>query len=129
MIDNNEIDEINILRASFKAMHCALGQLCVMPELVLVDGHIFTPYKSIPHKCIVQGDGLYASIAAASILAKTYRDDYMIKLHEEFPHYNWKRNKGYGTEEHRAAIQQYGLCNYHRHSFNIAAKQIAFEFD
>jgi ribonuclease HII len=119
MIDEEEIDRINILHASFKAMHLALDELKVIPELLLIDGNRFTPYKNIPHHCIVEGDGTYASIAAASILAKTSRDDYMTRLHEEHPHYNWKKNKGYGTKEHRAAIEIHGLCKYHRKSFNI----------
>lgn len=124
MVDHEEIDRINILRASFKAMHLALDQLKETPELLLIDGNRFTPYKSIPHQCIVDGDALYASIAAASVLAKTYRDDYMRRLHDDYPHYNWKSNKGYGTPEHRRAIEMHGLCNYHRKSFNISAKQM-----
>jgi len=122
MIDEEEIDRINILKASFKAMHLALDELKVTPELLLIDGNRFTSYKNIPHHCIVEGDGKYASIAAASILAKTYRDDFMTRLHEEHPHYNWKRNKGYGTKEHREAIDAHGLCRYHRKSFNIMGK-------
>jgi ribonuclease HII len=122
-VDHEEIDLINILRASFKAMHLAIQQLKQKPGLLLIDGNRFTRYKRTPHICIIKGDGLYASIAAASILAKTYRDDYMKKLHREFPHYNWASNKGYGTEEHRKAIEEYGLCHYHRKSFNIAAAQ------
>lgn len=118
-IDEEEIDRINILHASFKAMHLALDALKVVPELLLVDGNRFTPYRNIPHQCIVEGDGKYASIAAASILAKTYRDEYMTRLHEEHPHYNWRKNKGYGTREHRTAIAAHGLCKYHRKSFNI----------
>ena len=125
MIDEAEIDRINILHASFKAMHVALDELKVIPELLLIDGNRFTPYKDIPHNCIVEGDGLYASIAAASILAKTYRDDYMTRLHEEHPHYNWKKNKGYGTKEHRSAIEVHGLCRYHRRSFNILGSKEA----
>ncbi|TKK70263.1 ribonuclease HII [Ilyomonas limi] len=124
MIDEGEIDRINILQASFKAMHLALDELKIIPELLLIDGNRFTPYKSIPHHCIVEGDGKYASIAAASILAKTYRDDYMLRLHNEHPHYNWKKNKGYGTKEHRAAIDVHGLCKYHRKSFNIGGNNI-----
>lgn len=127
MIDNDEIDVINILRASFKAMHKALDSLTIMPELLLIDGNRFTTYKNIPHQCIIQGDGIYASIAAASILAKTYRDDYMRLLHHEFPHYNWKNNKGYGTEEHRKAIEEHGLCRYHRKSFNIVPLQLELD--
>ena len=119
MTDEAEIDRINILHASFKAMHLALDELKVIPELLLIDGNRFTSYKGIPHYCIVEGDGKYAPIAAASILAKTYRDEYMARLHEEHPHYNWKKNKGYGTKEHRAAIDMHGLSPYHRKSFNI----------
>ncbi len=122
-VDHAEIDIINILRASFKAMHLAIEQLKQRPGLLLIDGNRFTRYKRTPHICIIKGDGLYASIAAASILAKTYRDDYMKALHREFPHYNWASNKGYGTVEHRRAIEEYGLCQYHRRSFNIAATQ------
>lgn len=119
MVSNEEIDEINILRASFKAMHLALQQLRAIPELLLIDGNRFTPYQNILHHCFVEGDGIYASIAAASILAKTYRDEYMVTLHEEHPHYNWKSNKGYGTKEHREAIEKWGLCEHHRKSFNL----------
>ena len=123
MVDNDEIDRINILRASFKAMHMALDKLRKKPSLLLVDGNRFTPYKKLRHECIIKGDGIYASIAAASILAKTHRDAYMKQLHREFPHYNWKSNKGYGTPEHRTAIDQYGLCKYHRKSFAIDPQQ------
>lgn len=126
--DNEEIDTINILRASFKAMHKALDALSTTPEALLIDGNRFTPYKNIPHYCIVEGDAIYASIAAASILAKTYRDDYMQQLHNEFPHYNWHNNKGYGTQEHRKAIETHGLCRYHRRSFNIVPSQLEMEF-
>ena len=119
MVEEGEIDRINILQASFKAMHIALDTLGTIPELLLIDGNRFNAYKNIPHHCIVAGDGKYAPIAAASVLAKTYRDDYMARLHEEHPHYNWKKNKGYGTKEHRAAIDVYGLCKYHRKSFNL----------
>lgn len=123
MVDNDEIDQINILRASFKAMHLALDKLRKRPSLLLIDGNRFTPYKKVRHQCIIQGDGLYASIAAASILAKTHRDSYMRQLHKEFPHYNWKQNKGYGTEEHRNAIGAHGICKYHRKSFRLMAEQ------
>lgn len=123
MVDNNEIDRINILKASFKAMHLALDALTVKPELLLIDGNRFIAYNKIAHCCIIKGDGLYASIAAASILAKTGRDDYMRKLHAAFPQYNWQKNKGYGTAEHRKAIEEFGLCTYHRRSFNIDSKQ------
>jgi ribonuclease HII len=125
MVDNDEIDKINILRASFKAMHLALDKLRKRPSFLLIDGNLFTPYKKIKHACIIKGDGIYASIAAASILAKTHRDAYMRQLHKEFPHYNWKQNKGYGTGEHRDAIQTHGLCKYHRKSFEITPKQAA----
>jgi ribonuclease HII len=124
MVDNDEIDTINILRASFKAMHLALEQLPVEPALILVDGNRFTAWKNIRHECIVKGDCIYASIAAASVLAKTYRDKFMRELHEEFPHYNWAQNKGYGTHEHRRAIEEHGLCKYHRKSFNILSAQL-----
>jgi ribonuclease HII len=118
-----EIDEINILRASFAAMHRALDKLAQRPQLLLIDGNRFTRYKRVPHRCIIKGDATYSSIAAASILAKTYRDDYMLQLHQSFPHYHWHSNKGYGTEEHRKAIDQHGLCMHHRRSFNIAPVQ------
>lgn len=123
-IDSEEIDTINILKASFKAMHLALDQLSIRPQSLLIDGNRFTPYQDIPHHCIIQGDGLYTSIAAASILAKTYRDAYMLQLHEEFPHYQWNTNKGYGTLAHRRAIETHGICRYHRKSFNILPQQI-----
>jgi len=124
LVDNDEIDNINILRASFKAMHLAINKLMVEPEFLLIDGNRFTRYAGIPHACIVKGDGIYASIAAASVLAKTYRDAYMMELHNEFPHYNWHSNKGYGTAEHRRAIEKHGLCKYHRKSFDIEPNQV-----
>ena len=114
-----EIDAINILNASFKSMHLAIDQLSRIPSLLLIDGNKFKPYKKINHHCIVKGDSIYASIAAASILAKTYRDEYMQALYQQFPYYHWDKNKGYGTAEHRNAIEQYGLCVHHRKSFNI----------
>lgn len=120
MVNNEEIDRINILQASFKAMHLAIAQLLTTPQLLLIDGNRFLPYQSIPHQCIIKGDGLYASIAAASVLAKTYRDEYMMKLHESHPHYNWNSNKGYGTKSHRDAIKKWGLCDHHRMSFRIS---------
>jgi len=123
MVDNDEIDIINILQASFKAMHLALDQLTKAPELLLIDGNRFKSYKNIKHRCIIKGDGIYTSIAAASVLAKTYRDEYMLQLHEEFSNYGWNRNKGYGTAEHREAIQLSGICKYHRKSFNILNPQ------
>jgi ribonuclease HII len=124
-IDNDEIDVINILQASYKAMHHAIDQLTIQPALLLIDGNRFKPYANIPHECIVKGDGKYTSIAAASILAKTYRDEYMQKLHAEFPHYGWDKNKAYGTAAHRSAIEQFGICKYHRKSFNIIPNQLS----
>lgn len=124
-VDNDEIDVINILQASFKAMHLSLDKLTVRPGLLLIDGNRFKPYTGIPHECIIQGDGKYASIAAASILAKTYRDEYMQQLHLEFPYYRWNTNKAYGTGFHRKAIEIHGLCKYHRKSFNISSTQLA----
>ena len=123
-VDNDEIDAINILQASFKAMHLAIDKLTVFPQYLLIDGNRFKPYASIKHECIIKGDGIYASIAAASILAKTYRDEYMQRLHEEYSYYSWNTNKGYGTAEHRSAIEQNGLCKYHRRSFNILPSQV-----
>lgn len=122
-----EIDKINILNASILAMHRALGQMEKEPTYILVDGNRFKPYRNIPHKCIVKGDGKYMSIAAASVLAKTYRDSYMLQLHEEYPMYNWAQNKGYPTKEHRAAIRQYGLTKYHRKSFRQLPEQLHLE--
>jgi len=123
IVGNEEIDQINILKASFKAMHLAIDQLKIKPGLLLIDGNRFIPYPKIPHHCIIKGDGKYAHIAAASILAKTYRDDYMRRIDLEFPEYHWKKNKGYGTLVHRKAIEQFGLCKYHRKSFNILPLQ------
>ena len=117
-VDHEEIDRINILKASFKAMHLALDKLKKRPKFILVDGNRFTQYRKVPHACIIKGDSQIASIAAASILAKTHRDDYMRSLHKKFPHYRWCTNKGYGTEEHRNAIVQYGLSPFHRKTFN-----------
>jgi ribonuclease HII len=122
-VSNREIDVINILKASFKAMHLALDKLGRKPGLILVDGNRFIPYKKIPHRCVIQGDATYMSIAAASILAKTCRDEYMLQLHKEYPQYGWQHNKGYGTPGHRNAINQYGLCKYHRKSFRIISVQ------
>jgi ribonuclease HII len=123
-VDEQEIDRINILRASFRAMHLAIDQLKIKPGMLLIDGNRFQPYKKIQHQTIIKGDAIYSTIAAASILAKTYRDTFMCQLHEEFPHYHWQKNKGYGTEEHRRAIEEFGLCKYHRKSFNITPDQI-----
>lgn len=123
-VEVEEIDSINILNASFKAMHLAIEQLSVIPELLLIDGNRFNRYKNVTHHCIIKGDGLYASIAAASVLAKTYRDEYMVQLHEHFPHYNWFNNKGYGTAAHREAIMSHGLCEHHRKSFQCIPAQL-----
>ena len=112
-----EIDKMNILNAAILAMHKSIDQLTVLPEFIIVDGNRFHSYKEIPHKCIVKGDSKYMSIAAASILAKTFRDAYMEVLHEEYPMYNWRKNKGYPTKEHREAIRKYGITKYHRRSF------------
>lgn len=127
-VDNHEIDEINILNASILAMHRALGQLSVQPEHIIVDGNRFKPYCSTPHLCIVKGDGKYMSIAAASILAKTHRDEYMENLHGQFPVYNWKKNKGYPTREHRRGIADYGITDFHRTSFTLLDLQYKLEF-
>ncbi|MEP6614994.1 MAG: ribonuclease HII [Ginsengibacter sp.] len=124
-VGNDEIDEINILQASYKAMHIALNKLKNRPQLLLVDGNRFKSYKSLPHHCIIKGDGIYTSIAAASVLAKTYRDAYMQSLHKKYKMYAWITNKGYGTREHRFAIEQHGLCPYHRKSFNILAAKVS----
>jgi ribonuclease HII len=126
-LDNNEIDKINILNASFKAMHLAVDQLKIKPAMLLIDGNRFNPYAGIPHKCFIEGDGRFLSIAAASVLAKTYRDDMMKKMHEEFPHYNWKQNKGYATRFHRDAIAEHGSCKYHRMSFTLLPNQLELE--
>lgn len=123
MVDNHEIDHINILKSSILAMHNALDKLTIIPELILVDGNRFTPFQNIPHKCIVKGDGLFLSIAAASVLAKTWRDEYMLKLHESFPQYGWDRNKGYPTLEHRMSILKLGSCSYHRQTFTVRINQ------
>ncbi|MDO6737907.1 ribonuclease HII [Wenyingzhuangia sp. 2_MG-2023] len=114
-----EIDEINILQASITAMHRAIDDLETIPEFIIVDGNKFRPYQEIQSETIVKGDGKYLSIAAASVLAKTYRDLYMEKIHLEFPQYNWKKNKGYPTKEHRQAIREIGSCNHHRHTFKL----------
>lgn len=124
MVDNNEIDNINILRATFKAMHMAIEGLSKYPELLLVDGNVFIPFKDIPFETIIEGDGKFMSIAAASVLAKTCRDEYMIKLHEEYPEYGWITNKGYGTPEHIRAINKYGLTPYHRKTFRHGDSQL-----
>lgn len=127
-VDNNEIDRINILRASIKAMHLALDGLSTKPDFILVDGNIFYPYKNIKHVTVVHGDSLFMSIASASILAKVFRDEYMLKIHEEFPLYGWNRNKGYATSYHREAITKYGISPYHRKSFNLIERQLKIDF-
>jgi len=130
IVTPEEIDKINILNASILAMHRALDQLKVRPEAVIIDGNRFKPYQSLPHTTIVKGDGKYLSIAAASILAKTYRDDYMDKLAEEYPQYDWLSNKGYPTKKHREAIRQYGITPYHRKTFNMLGDgQLSLEFE
>lgn len=124
-----EIDQMNILRASITAMHRAIDQLSVRPEALIIDGNRFYPYHDLPHTTIVKGDGKYLSIAAASILAKTYRDDYMLKLHEEYPYYGWDHNAGYPTKEHRQGIAEHGLTPYHRKTFNqLGDGQLTFDF-
>jgi len=119
----DEIDEINILKASFLAMHRAIDQLKIKPESLLIDGNRFTNYPDIEHHCIIKGDSKYMSIAAASILAKTYRDELMDDLDKDFPYYNWKKNKAYPTKEHRTAIKEYGACKFHRMTFNLLADE------
>lgn len=128
MVSNDEIDKINILNASFEAMNRAVKKLKVVPGHLLIDGNRFRPQTKIPYTCIIKGDGKYCSIAAASILAKTYRDEYMEKIHEYFPGYRWNENKGYGTRKHRQAIVSYGLTKYHRRSFRLIDEQLKFEF-
>jgi ribonuclease HII len=118
-VDHQTIDIINILNASILAMHLAIGKLSVKPQLILADGNRFHPYPGIPHRCIIKGDATFLSIAAASILAKTYRDDFMLNLDRIFPQYGWKTNKGYPTEEHRRAIERLGITDFHRKSFHL----------
>ena len=120
----DEIDRINILKASIKAMHLAIEKLKKKPEYIIVDGNKFYPFKEVPHKCIVKGDGKYQNIAAASILAKTYRDDYMKKIGDDYPEYLWKNNKGYPTLNHRKAIEKYGITKHHRNSFRLLNQQL-----
>ena len=129
VVTPEEIDRINILRASFLAMHRALDQLKVRPEAVIVDGNRFTPYRDLPYTTIVKGDGKYQSIAAASILAKTFRDDYMDALAKEYPYYDWQSNKGYPTLAHREGIRLHGISPYHRKSYNLLGDgQLSFDF-
>lgn len=122
-----EIDEINILNASILGMHRSIEQLKTLPEHIAVDGNKFKPFGDIPYECVIKGDGKFLNIAAASILAKTYRDEFMAKIHEEFPMYNWKKNKGYPTREHREAIRKYGITKYHRKSFRLLPEQLSLE--
>ncbi len=124
-VDNKEVDAINVLQASITGMHRSINQLNITPEYIIVDGNKFKPYKEIPYKTIVKGDAKFMSIAAASVLAKTYRDDYMAKIHEEFPEYNWKKNKGYPTKEHRTAIKEFGATIHHRMSFKLLPDQLS----
>ena len=126
-IEPSIIDEINILNASIKAMHLSIMRLKPIPLYIIVDGNRFKPINNIPYSTIIKGDTKYMSIAAASILAKTYRDDYMNKIHEEFPMYNWKQNKGYPTKEHREAIRKYGITKYHRITFRLLPEQLKLE--
>ena len=129
VVTPEEIDQINILNASILAMHRALDQLGVRPEAVIVDGNRFKPYGNLPYTTIVKGDGKYQAIAAASILAKTFRDDYMDALDDECPQYGWRRNKGYPTREHREAIRQHGITPYHRRSYNLTGQELPLPFD
>ncbi len=119
-----EVDEINVLQASIEGMHRSIEQLKIIPEFIIVDGNKFKDYKEIPHKTIVKGDAKYLSIAAASVLAKTYRDEYMVKIHQDFPVYNWKKNKGYPTKEHRNAIREFGSNPHHRKTFRLLPEQL-----
>ncbi|WP_029037977.1 ribonuclease HII [Salinimicrobium xinjiangense] len=123
-----EIDEINILNASIQAMHKCIENLNPVPEFIIVDGNRFKDFPDVPHECIIKGDGKYLSIAAASILAKTYRDEFMMRIHEEYPMYNWKQNKGYPTQEHREAIKEYGVTKFHRKSFKLLPEQLELSF-
>lgn len=123
-----EVDEINVLQASIAGMHRSIEALQIVPEFIIVDGNKFKNYKDIPHKTIVKGDSKFLTIAAASILAKTYRDEYMEQIDKEFPQYQWKKNKGYPTQAHRTAIQQFGVTKYHRKSFKLLPEQLKLEF-
>lgn len=127
-VSPEEIDEINILNASYLAMHRALDQLKEVPAHIIIDGNRFNPYRDIPGTCVIKGDGKYFSIAAASILAKTYRDEFMRGIHDEYPHYNWKNNKGYPTREHREGIKKYGACRWHRKTFQLLDNQLEIQF-
>jgi len=126
-VDEKEVDQINVLQASITGMHRSVAQLNPMPEYIIVDGNRFRPFKKIPHETIVKGDAKYLSIAAASVLAKTYRDEFMEKIHQEFPMYNWKQNKGYPTKQHREAIREFGITKYHRKTFKLLPDQIKLD--
>lgn len=128
IVDNNEIDKINILNASFLAMHRAIEKLSIRPQHLLIDGNRFRTKEEIPYTCVIKGDGKLLPIAAASVLAKTYRDDYMDKLHDEYTQYNWNKNKGYPTKLHRKAIELYGTTPYHRMTFTLLDKQLKLDF-
>jgi ribonuclease HII len=128
MYDNLEIDQVNILNASIFSMHRALNQLAILPSHIIVDGNRFKPYKNIAYTTVVKGDGKYLSIAAASILAKTYRDDYMLRLNDQYPQYGWNQNKGYPTSFHRQALIKYGISPFHRKSFKLFDTQLVFKF-
>tara|TARA_B110001450_G_C17550377_1_gene452398 strand:+ start:193 stop:792 length:600 start_codon:yes stop_codon:yes gene_type:complete len=123
----DEVDKINVLQASITGMHRSIEMLQIEPEYIIVDGNKFNSYRDIPHKTIVKGDAKYLSIAAASVLAKTYRDEYMEKIHKEFPMYNWKKNKGYPTKEHRNGIREFGITKYHRKTFKLLPEQLTLE--
>ena len=127
-VSNEEIDEVNILNASFLAMNRAVKKLNIKPEYLLIDGNRFRPQTEIPFSCMIKGDGRYFSIAAASVLAKTYRDDFMVKIHRDFPNYDWNKNKGYPTIKHREAIRKHGITKYHRKSFRLLDEQLTLDF-
>ncbi|MBL4643514.1 MAG: ribonuclease HII [Flavobacteriaceae bacterium] len=126
-VDEKEVDQINVLQASITGMHRSVAQLNPMPEYIIVDGNKFRSFKKIPHETIVKGDAKYLSIAAASVLAKTYRDEFMEKIHQEFPMYNWKQNKGYPTKQHREAIREFGITKYHRKTFRLLPDQLKLD--
>ena len=126
-VHHNEVDQLNVLQASIMGMHRSISNMKIVPEYIIVDGNKFREYRNIPYQTIVKGDAKYMSIAAASVLAKTYRDDFMEKIHKKFPVYNWKKNKGYPTKEHRKAIQEHGITKYHRKTFKLLPSQLKLE--
>jgi ribonuclease HII len=126
-VDEKEVDQINVLQASITGMHRSVAQLKPLPEYIIVDGNKFKPYNKIPHQTIVKGDAKYLSIAAASVLAKTYRDEFMEKIHQEYPMYHWKQNKGYPTKQHREAIREFGITKYHRKTFKLLPDQLKLD--